>query len=63
MGKLAYPPCITNPNTERPYKTHKWMIPRKAEVIVRQKGDSEPIYFYRVVCVRCGFNDPNPPTH
>jgi hypothetical protein len=60
MGKtkLPYPPCVISPVTEKPYPRHKWEIAKGADTMTR-KG----IVYYRVRCARCGFNDPNPPTH
>ena len=62
MSKLPYPPCKMNPMTEKPYNRHKWTIPAKGNVRARLKGE-DVVYYDRIVCSRCGLNDPNPTTH
>jgi len=61
-SKTPYPPCTMNPTTEKPFKAHKWVINESAPIKAKQIG-SEPIYYYRVRCARCGLNDPVPPLH
>lgn len=61
--KTPYPPCILNPNTEKPFPRHEWEIPDGADVVEKRSRLGEPIYYYRVRCSRCGLNDPKPPLH
>jgi hypothetical protein len=49
--------------TERAFPRHKWEIAEGASVIEKKTKTGEPIYYYRVRCARCGYNDPAPPLH
>lgn len=60
---VRYPPCILSPTTEKAFPRHKWGIVEGASVIEKKSKTGEPIYYYRVRCTRCGYNDPAPPLH
>jgi hypothetical protein len=64
MGRtqMKYPPCLINPMTEKPYTRHQWIIPDGMKVKVKI-GSEGPVTLYRVLCKRCGLNDPNPISH
>lgn len=56
--KFKLPPCSINPETEKPYTRHKWMI--QEGKLVQKSGS--PLLYYHVVCARtmCKLNSPNP---
>ena len=68
MTKFKYPPCRINPDTDKPYTRHKWIIP----TVTRKDGMEYPkvrwyevseddgFLVYHVICERCKFRDPNP---
>jgi hypothetical protein len=60
-NRFRYPPCNVNPETERPYNRHAWVI--KQDVLDVKPSSDELIYYYHIVCKRCGFKDPKKVTH
>ena len=62
--KFPYPPCRINPETEKPYTRHKWIIPTKEyDGKKLPKTIIEPLtgnVYYHVICARCKIRDPRP---
>ena len=61
--RFKYPPCNTNPKTEKPYLRHRWAVKEEIERVSMAGSFRDFVIQYHVVCERCGFNDPNPPLH
>lgn len=65
MGKtkFKYPPCRINPETEKPYLTHKWVIPTMevdGQRLPKTRYDNNQGLVYHVICQRCKLRDPRP---
>lgn len=62
--KFKYPPCRINPNTEKPYTSHKWVIPTieiNGRIVPKVRNERHNgNLIYHVICSRCKLRDPRP---
>ena len=63
MTKFKYPPCRINPDTDKPYTRHKWIIPvqtmKDGTVIPKTRWESSgECLVYHVICERCKIRHP-----
>jgi hypothetical protein len=60
QSKIRYPPCRLGLFSERPVRHNfKIAFTRDGEPIQKVR---DGIYYYHVICERCGFIDPHPPS-
>ena len=59
--KFKYPPCRINPDTDKPFTKHKWVIPLQKNgnlVVAKTHFDKEGNLCYHVICDRCKVVNP-----